>query len=194
MISNTLLLQSVTRAFVLALALLLPLAIIGCGSENTEGPSSTGVDQPAETQSRSPSVSTLPSDQIADDEEQIRSLLEEHHATFLAGDSEGHCATFVEEMAAALQGCTHVPPMLELQQSDGLVVEDIEILDLNVEGDKAYAAVFEQMDSESPNETPTDYELTKSGDVWRISLSRYRTERTEGEAKCFVGGTTNDLC
>lgn len=55
-------------------------------------------------------------------------------------------------------------------------------------------AFYGQVD-ETSSETPSDHDLVKTQGVWRVDRSRYRTEREEGPAKCFVRGEIggNDL-
>ncbi len=176
------------------------LGLAACG----EGSSSAVADErgsaPAQTEERAPttepdSPDSIPADQAGGDEEQVRAVLDQQHQAFLSGDTTAYCDTLDDELKSALADCESIKAGLELQQTNGTVKEDQEILELTIEGNKAYAAVYKQEDDDSPGaKTPIDHELTKIDDVWRVSMMRYRTEREEGPAKCFVGGSTNDLC
>jgi hypothetical protein len=189
------------RSLLLAALLVGTLGIVGC-AEDSEASRTDGVGQGAAAQTSTQTATAPtnspeppPAGQGGSDEEQIRAVLKQEHDAFLAGDTDAYCQTLADELRNAMAGCEFIRDGLAFQQSRGLVIENQEILELTMEGEKAYAAVYMQQDDKSPGaQTPADFELTKTDGVWRISMARYRTEREEGPAKCFVGGSTSDLC
>jgi hypothetical protein len=183
------------RLAVTALAVTsLGMSACGGGSPSSEDRESAAA-QTQTTTAPAAATNSSPTSQQGSDEERIRSVLAQEHDAFLAGDADTYCQVLTEELRRALDGCTFINDSLASQQRSGLVIEDQEILELTIEDGKAYAAVYQQQDDESPaTQTPSDFELTKIGDAWQISKSRYRTEREDGPAKCFVGGSFADLC
>lgn len=193
----------------LAVALLIAAVGVGACGDTPETNGSTGSAEQATQAQRTAEPTTrsetkeqpgtseadsLPADQAGSDKDQIKALLEQQHQAFLAGDADAYCQALTDELRTALDGCEFIEAALQSQQDSGGMVEDQEILELTMESDKAYAAVYEQQDTGSSEKTPADFELTKVDGAWRISLTRYRTEREAGPAKCFVGGSFNDLC
>jgi ketosteroid isomerase-like protein len=182
----------IVRKLVLSALLVATLGTAACGGDvESSGESSATETTAAPTGSAAP----LTADQAGSDEEQIRAVLKQEHDAFLAGDTVAYCELLADDLRAVMAGCEFIRNGLAFQQSSGAVMESQEILELTVEGDRAYAAVYDQLDNASPGaQTPSDLELTKTESGWRISKARYRTEREVGPAKCFVGGSTADLC